>query len=71
MIPGDQGEGVGVPASKHWRGGLPTRHGIRSRGIHSYKKTRKNGAPSSPRVAADVAADVVVEIAPLPGTEDA
>ena len=35
------------------------------------KKTRKNGAPSSPRVAAEIAADVVVEIAALPGTEDA
>jgi hypothetical protein len=35
------------------------------------KKTRKNGAPGSPRVAAEVAAEVGTLPAALPGAEDA
>ena len=68
---------MGVPGSKHCRGEglppLPTESAVVE--SHSCKKTRKNGVPGSPEVAADVAAkvgtDVAAKPAALPGTEDA
>ncbi len=51
---------MGIPGSKHWRGeGLRPVTESAVRGIPLLqKKTRKNGAPGSPQVAAKIAAEV-------------
>jgi hypothetical protein len=72
MIPGDQGGGGwGYQVVNIGGGGAPALPWNPQSWNLLEKKTRKNRAPGSKRVGAEVAADVAVEIVVLPGTEDA
>ena len=62
---------MGVPGSKHrWGEGLPPcPRNPQSWNPTLEKKTRKDGAPGSPEVAAETAADVAAEVGTLPAAE--